>query len=786
MSNSLESASAGPEAQTSVRPAPLRAAWARLSAHLDTALLVAVGLGVFLLPGSLPFGLRMQGAETGLIVGLEAVAVVLVLRSNRIINFAQLAVGQLGAIVFVELDRHSQFVWLAQAACGCFHGVNPDGTFTQTHPAQFTGSLLANGDTGWLAANFYISLAVSLLLAALLSWGVYALVVSRLERAPRLVATIATIAAAELLAAIGSFLQSGLFQDTPSSGYGGFYVPFQVGALFHVGPVLFTIGDVVFVAVALAVVAAIALFLRRSRRGIAMRGAADNPTRAETLGISVATVSSLSWLIAGVLAGVAGVIATLAPRVPGDVLVNGPNLALSSMARIVAALVFARLTSMPRALVAAVVLGSTEPAFFGATHNAAVYDGVLLLIVGAALALQRHRPSRTDQESAADFLAAREARPIPKQLRHVPVVEGWLRVGAFLLALLVLGFPLVMAPAQVDLGSQVIAFAIVGLSLLVLTGWAGQISLGQFAFAAVGAYVTALLSAQGLSILLCLLGGAAVGAVVAVVVGIPALRLRGLHLAIVTLVFAVATTSIVLNPTFGGRFLPAAVTRPSLLGLDLNDDRVFFYFSLIFLGLVIAAVAGLRRSRIARALIACRDNENAGQSFGINLLRARLAAFAVSGFIAALAGGLVAFHERGVHTSSFDPTQSVTLFLMVVIGGLGSMAGPLIGAAYQGVLVLFSEPTINLLGTGGGVIVVLLLFPGGLGAAAYRVRDNMLRRVATRHRISVPSLAGHDVREGEEDRAPISTHTLAGVPVFVPSRYRLHGQWKDLLETRGG
>ncbi len=730
------------------------------------------------------WGLRLQGAETGLIVGLQAAAIVLVLRSNRIINFAQLAVGQFAALMFVELDRHSQLVWFVQQACSCFRGVSTDGTWSQAHPVEFSQSLAANGYNGWLVANFWISLVLCLLIAALLSWAVYGLVVARLDREPRLVATIGTIAAAELLAAVGGWLSTGLFQDQQDTQFGGFYIPLPRTATFRVNPVLFWAGDVAFVLIGLATIGGVLLFLRRSRRGVAMRGAADNPARAATLGINVASVSSITWVIAGLLSGVAAVVSTVSSVAPA--FVQGPNLGLSMMARILVAVAVARLASLPIALIVAVVMGAIEPAFFAQLHTSVVYDGILLLLVGAVLGVQRRRSSRADLDAAADFLAAREARPIPAELRHVPVVEGWLLAGAILLGLVVLGFPLVMSPAQVDLGAAVIAFAMVGLSLLVLTGWAGQISLGQFAFAAVGAYVTAILAGLGWNIVLCLLGGGLAGAAVAAAVGIPALRLRGLQLAVVTLVFAVAVSQVVLNPSFGGKFLPSEVNRPFLLGLDLGDGRVFFYFSLVLLVAVIAGVAGIRRSRTARALIACRDNENAAQSFGINLLRARLAAFAVSGFIAALAGGLVAYHERGVHVSSFDPTQSITLFLMVVIGGLGSMAGPLIGAAYQGMLVLFSEPTINLLGTGGGVILVLLLFPGGLGAAMYRIRDNMLRRVAARNRISVPSLAGPDVREGQEDRVPIAANLRAGAPAFVPSRYRLHGQWKDLLELPRG
>src|SRR5207302_2439681 len=105
--------------------------------------------------------------------------------------------------------------------------------------------------------------------------------------------------------------------------------------------------------------------------------------------------------------------------------------------------------------------------------------------------------------------------------------------------------------------------------------------------------------------------------------------------------------------------------------------------------LTVLAVVGLRRSRTARALIACRDNEQAGQSFGINVFRARLEAFVIAGFIAAVAGGLFAYQQHNVTTLGFGPDKSLDVFLLTVIGGLGSVAGPLVGSLFQGVFVLF-------------------------------------------------------------------------------------------------
>jgi branched-chain amino acid transport system permease protein len=317
--------------------------------------------------------------------------------------------------------------------------------------------------------------------------------------------------------------------------------------------------------------------------------------------------------------------------------------------------------------------------------------------------------------------------------------------------------------------------------LLVLTGWAGQISLGHFGFAAIGAWVTVVLHWP---FPLSLIAGGVAGGVVAVVIGLPALRLRGLQLAVSTLAFAVAITSVLLNPSILGKHLPSGIKRPGVVGLDLDDQRTFYYFVLFFLALSVAMVIGLRRSRTARALIAGRENEAAAQSVGIDMVRARLGAFGISGFMAAFAGGLFAISQYGVNISSFTYNQSIKMFLMVVIGGTGSIAGPLIGAAYVGLAEILGGGFTGLAAaifasaaTGLGVVVVLIAAPGGLGEVAYRIRDAMLRRVADRYRIEVPSLIA-DRAASAKGRPYIGPKVRAGGgTVFVPKRYRADGQW---------
>jgi branched-chain amino acid transport system permease protein len=232
---------------------------------------------------------------------------------------------------------------------------------------------------------------------------------------------------------------------------------------------------------------------------------------------------------------------------------------------------------------------------------------------------------------------------------------------------------------------------------------------------------------------------------------------------------------VVVSGNYLGQALPSTVQRPVLLGLDLEDQRVFYYVCLAVLAGVLVATAALRRSRTARALIACRENENAARALGVSPTRVRLIAFALSGALAGLAGGLLAYNEHGVHAPDLTPEMGVAVFLMVVIGGMGSLWGPVLGAVYLGFLLSSSNLLVSFLATGGGVVFVLLLAPGGLVQLLAATRDAMLRRVATRHRVHAPGLLAEAAVEGRAPApiTPLRSAGSGGGRAHVPVRYRL-------------
>jgi ABC-type branched-subunit amino acid transport system permease subunit len=237
---------------------------------------------------------------------------------------------------------------------------------------------------------------------------------------------------------------------------------------------------------------------------------------------------------------------------------------------------------------------------------------------------------------------------------------------------------------------------------------------------------------------LLLLFAGAVTAVVAVIVGLPALRLPGLFLAVTTLAFAIFMQEAVLaTPCWTvpgidktlctGLPNPAStlISRPNLLGLSLQSEQSFAWFSLGVLVLSIFAVRVWRDKGVARRLIAVRDNELGAAAMGIPVLRTKLMAFGLSGFMAGYAGACLAFSSQRFSTETFDPTISFIIISMVVIGGLGSISGAVLGALYlEGLPAIFgANPTIQFLTSGLGLIAFILYLPGGLGELLRRFGD---------------------------------------------------------------
>jgi branched-chain amino acid transport system permease protein len=162
--------------------------------------------------------------------------------------------------------------------------------------------------------------------------------------------------------------------------------------------------------------------------------------------------------------------------------------------------------------------------------------------------------------------------------------------------------------------------------------------------------------------------------------------------------------------------------------------------------IVLFGVSSLRRTRTGRALIATRDNELAAEAVTLDTIKMKLTAFVLSGMLAGLAGAVYVFHQRGLHTDAFGADVSVQLFSMVVIGGLGSLPGAVLGAMYVRGAQFFLHGGWSFVASGAGILVLLLFMPEGLGGVVYTLRDKYLRWVAKHRELLVPSMVA-DRRE---------------------------------------
>jgi branched-chain amino acid transport system permease protein len=253
-----------------------------------------------------------------------------------------------------------------------------------------------------------------------------------------------------------------------------------------------------------------------------------------------------------------------------------------------------------------------------------------------------------------------------------------------LYALLLLGLcvlPWFMTPFMLGEMAYVFILCVASLGLMSLTGLTGQVSLGHAAFIAIGAYGHAWFLSKGLPLPVSMLMAALLSAAAGLLVGIPAIRVSGLYLAMVTLAFAIIVEQIIGHwSSVTGGFTGLAVNDPVLIGQSLSGPKAFYYFCLITLVLVLVALLNILRSGMGRALIGVRESEAASYALGIPVERMKAGAFALSAGITGLAGSMLAHHLKYLTPDGFTLLLSLELVLMVVIGGLGSLRGAVLGA----------------------------------------------------------------------------------------------------------
>ncbi len=395
-----------------------------------------------------------------------------------------------------------------------------------------------------------------------------------------------------------------------------------------------------------------------------------------------------------------------------------------------------------------------------------VTDVALLAFVLLAMLVRRGRSGR-GREEGSQWLATAVARPIPPILRRLPevrIARGVLALAVVAVALLI---PVLGGPGTTLEYTIALTFGLVAVSLVVLSGWGGTVSLGQFSLAGAGGILAGdLIEKTNLDLFQAIALAAIGGAVLAGLVGLPALRARGEFLAVSTLAFAVCANSFFFNPTNFNSIIPGDFVRPVLLGhLNLVDGKTLYYLCLAVLVAVVLFVVGLRKARAGRVLLAVRDNPEAASAMAVPTVRTTLGAFMLSGGIAGIAGALYVTTLRSVGQGSFDPSLSLLVFSMAVIGGLGSISGALVGVTLVEIAT-YGLPQYQDLIAGAGMLLVLMVVPGGLGRIMEMGRDILLRVVARRRGLEVPTIARRATYTGTATE-PMAT-ALKPNPTLVP------------------
>ena len=619
--------------------------------------------------------LVLLGLTIGMANALLAVGLVLIYMSSRVVNFSH---GEIGAFAVALML-----------------------TFSTVLDWPYVPALLA-------------SLAGACVLAAVIERSV----IQRLFRSPRLIVLIATVGVAQVVT-VGRLLlpkpeQNG--QSVLAGGSSTFPVPFD-GPRFEFGRVVLGPEHLMVLAVGPVAVAAVVLFLRRSVYGIAIRASAENAGRAQLLGIPVRRVSTMAWVIGGLLAATGSIL--LAPIVGFS---STEAVGLPLLARGLAAATVARFESVGLAFGVGLVFGLVDQLVIFYTGRAGITDAVVLGAVLLVLLLRRFEKRRTTAAEESSWAVSDPVRPLPPEVLAHPRFR-LVAVGAVgLAAAFALSAPGLLTASSTFLLATIAVVSVVTIALTVLSGWGGQLSIGHWALAGVGGVLGSRLhEVLGVPFWLAFVLAGACGGLVALLLGVPALRLPGPLLAVVTLGFAVVCSTWLFDQRwFAGT---GVLERPAWIGID-----TYYYVCLGFLAVVLVAIRSLQRGRFGRNVLAVRDNPDAAAAMGIAVVRTKLTTFVLSGTLASLAGFL---WSAGVSTASpeaFPAYRSLGLLAAAIIGGLGSVGGAVLGTAYfLGIPYFLSDvsPYFGILSTGVGLLFLVLVLPGGLARVSGALRDRV-------------------------------------------------------------
>ncbi|HEX4832988.1 MAG TPA: ATP-binding cassette domain-containing protein [Trebonia sp.] len=650
------------------------------------------------------------GVITGAIYALLAVGYSLIFSVSGVLNLAQGAFVALGALVM----------------------------YSFTHSAGLP-----------LPVAFIASLAVVCAAVGIIEWTVIRPAVTRISHSSLLMMMGGLLTAFEGAAFLiwGSTPVSlSPFTGAKPIAFAGLSIPTQ--AFWVIGAML-------------AAVAVLSLVLMRTRLGRGLRATSENITAARLMGVPVDRMIMLSFAAAALLGVIGG--AVIAPLTSLD---------YSSMASYtnegLIAVSLGGLGSVYGAAAGGLVLGIVEAVVSG--YVSSLFSTTISLIILIAIIslrpqglLGRVRGARMD---VAERTAGRVYAP-PRLPRRV-------MLGGSAAVVIVMVFLPGIIPSG-DLRAVnitgIFCLTIVGLDLL--SGIAGQVSLGQAGFMAIGGYTTAILTTHyQVPTLLALVAGCAGSALVAVVLGLVCGRLRGMYLAITTLAFGILVEGVANGLGITGGPSGIGGIPPLTVGsFQFDTDNSFFYLIWIVVGLALVLSANLVRSNRGRILRAMHGDQVGARSLGLRVTRAKIAVFAISACLASVAGSLYADYFRYLSPDQVGSAESLQLITMLVIGGMGTLFGPLIGVTLLTYLPIAFQPLANYstLVTGLLLVAFLRYLPAGLWGGVLEIVTRGLSRLPRGGRVAaLAGLAGGPPAAASPGPAP-GEAVPAPVPATVPA-----------------
>ena len=465
---------------------------------------------------------------------------------------------------------------------------------------------------------------------------------------------------------------------------------FKLGSSLHVG-----YDQLATLLLAIGLGLALWLLLRRTKFGMATRAVVDNRDLSALAGVRSENVSRVAWVVSCVFAGLVGILLSSAEGLDVYVLVLLVIYAFAPA-------LLGKLASLPLAFLGAIVLGVLQSILtkYGSVGTVAnieasiPYAALFILLVVYGRSLKEVRSSSRPLRS-----------PPPRAIGPSTMTGGAIIVGIALV------LPALLRPSQLGDVTIGVIYAAIGITLVVLTGWAGQISIAQFSFVGIGAFTVGhLAGAHGGGFFLAAILGALIAVPVGVIVGLPSLRLSGLYLALATMAFALLMDNLIFNqPSISGGSTGMAIHRPHLGPWSFASTTSFYYLCLVVLGVYAIGAAILRRGPLGRRLQMINDSPVAASTFGVSLTLTKLMTFAACAAAAAFAGALFGAARLTVSPTDFAFNASLELLLLVVLGGRSLVAGALVAGAVFTAQLFISNPTIEQyipLGVAIGVIGV--------------------------------------------------------------------------------